>query len=257
MAHSIPAFGSQRGGASSGRGRGYPQRICGRYTNTAEPDALERRFGVSIPFREGSRRYNIAPTQTIIAIVRGEGGEPVARAMRWGLIPPWAKDAKIAYKMINARSESADEKSSYRRLLASADRRALLLADGFYEWLRPEDRKLPRIPFRFTLEDGEPFAFAGLWTPGTVDGEPVQSATILTTAANGLVAPVHDRMPVILAGVDGERAWLSPELDAAAAKALCVPFPAELMAVAPANPLVNKVGAGLPEGPELLVAPAA
>ena len=210
---------------------------------------------MSIPFREGSRRYNIAPTQTIIAIVRDEDGAPVARAMRWGLIPPWAKDAKVAYKMINARSESADEKSSYRRLLASADRRALLLADGFYEWLRPEDRKLPRVPFRFTLQGGEPFAFAGLWTPGTVDGEPVESATILTTAANGLVAAVHDRMPVILAGVDGEHAWLSPELDAAAAKALCVPFPAELMAVAPANPLVNKVGAGLPEGPELLVVP--
>ena len=200
---------------------------------------------MSIPFREGSRRYNIAPTQTIIAIVRDQDGAPVARAMRWGLIPPWAKDAKIAYKMINARAETADEKGSYKRLLASADRRALLLADGFYEWLRPEDRKLPRVPF------------AGLWTPGTVDGEPIESATILTTAANGLVAAVHDRMPVILAGPDGERAWLSPELDAAAAKALCVPFPAELMAVAPANPLVNKVGAGVPEGPELLVSPAA
>ena len=98
---------------------------------------------MSIPFREGSRRYNIAPTQTIIAIVRDQDGAPVARAMRWGLIPPWAKDAKIAYKMINARAETADEKGSYKRLLASADRRALLLADGFYEWLRPEDRKLP------------------------------------------------------------------------------------------------------------------
>jgi putative SOS response-associated peptidase YedK len=211
---------------------------------------------VSIPFREGSRRYNIAPTQTIIAIVRDESGAPVARAMRWGLIPPWAKDSRIAYKMINARSETAGEKGSYKRLLASADRRALLLADGFYEWLRPEDRKQPRVPFRFTRADGEPFAFAGLWTPGTLDGEPIESATILTTAANSLVAAVHDRMPVILAGPDGEEAWLSPELDAAAAKSLCVPFPAELMAVLAANPLVNKVGAGVPEGPELLVAPA-
>jgi putative SOS response-associated peptidase YedK len=210
---------------------------------------------VSIPFREGSRRYNVAPTQTIIAIVRGEDGTPQARAMRWGLIPPWAKDAKIAYKMINARAETADQKGSYKRLLATADRRALILADGFYEWLRPEDRKLPRVPFRFTLADGEPFAFAGLWTPSTLDGEPVESATILTTAANALVAAVHDRMPVILAGPDGERAWLSPELDAPAAQALCVPFPAELMGVSPANPLVNKVGAGAVEGPELLAAP--
>ncbi len=175
--------------------------------------------------------------------------------MRWGLIPSWAKDAKIAYKMINARSETADQKGAYKRLLESADRRALLLADGFYEWLRPEDRKLPRVPFRFTLAGGEPFAFAGLWTPGTLDGEPIESATILTTSANRLVSPVHDRMPVILAGAQDEHAWLSPDLDAAAAKALCVPLPAELMAVSPANPLVNKVAGGVPEGPELLVSP--
>jgi putative SOS response-associated peptidase YedK len=211
---------------------------------------------VRIPFSEGSRRYNIAPTQTIIAVVRDEDGTPQARPMRWGLIPPWGKDARIAYKMINARAETADEKASYKRLLATADRRALLLADGFYEWLRPEDRKQPRVPFRFTLADGAPFAFAGLWTPGTLDGEPIESATILTTAANALVAAVHDRMPVILAGPDGERAWLSPELDALAAKALCVPLAADLMAVTPANPLVNKVGSGVAEGPELLAAPA-
>jgi putative SOS response-associated peptidase YedK len=175
--------------------------------------------------------------------------------MRWGLIPPWAKDAKIAYKMINARAETADEKGAFKRLLATADRRALLVADGFYEWLRSEDRKQPRLPFRFTLADGAPFAFAGLWTPGTLDGGPIESATILTTAANGLVAAVHDRMPVILAGPDGERAWLSSELDALAAKALCVPLPAEQMTVTPANPLVNKVGGGVTEGPELLTAP--
>ena len=174
--------------------------------------------------------------------------------MRWGLIPPWAKDAKIAYKMINARSETADAKPAYARLLASADRRALLLADGFYEWLRPEDRKQPRVPFRFTLDDGGPFAFAGLWTPGKLDGEPIESATILTTSANSLVATVHDRMPVILPGPESELAWLSADLDALAAKALCVPLPAERMRAAPANPLVNKAGG--PDGPELLVAPA-
>jgi putative SOS response-associated peptidase YedK len=211
---------------------------------------------VSIPFREGSRRYNIAPTQAIVAIVRGEDGEPQARPMRWGLIPPWAKDVKIAYKMINARTETVDQKGAYKRLIATAERRALLLADGFYEWLRPEDRKQPRVPFRFTLADGEPFAFAGLWTPGTLDGEAIESATILTTAANALVAAIHDRMPVILAGPDAERAWLSPELDAAAAKALCVPLGVEQMRVAAANPLVNKVGGDVSEGPILLAAPA-
>jgi putative SOS response-associated peptidase YedK len=174
--------------------------------------------------------------------------------MRWGLIPAWAKDAKVAYKMINARAETADQKSAYRGLLASAGRRALLLADGFYEWLAPEDRRQPRVPFRFTLADGAPFAFAGLWTPGKLDGEPIESATILTTTANAVVAPVHDRMPVILAGPESELAWLSPELDAAAAKALCVPLAAERMIATAANPLVNKVTAD--EGPELLVAAA-
>ena len=207
-----------------------------------------------MPFSEGSRRYNIAPTEQIVAIVRGKDGEPVARALRWGLIPPWARDAKSASKMINARAETADEKAAYRKLLASADRRALLLADGFYEWLKPEDRRQPRVPFRFTLADGAPFAFAGLWTPGRLDGEPIETATMLTTAANAVVAPVHDRMPVILSGPEAEAAWLSPEIDAAAAKALCVPLAAERMIATPANPLVNK--AGIDEGPELFVAAA-
>jgi putative SOS response-associated peptidase YedK len=210
---------------------------------------------VTVPFSEGTRRFNIAPTERVVAIVRGEDGEPEARAMRWGLIPPWAKDARIASRMINARAETADEKPAYRKLLARAERRALLVADGFYEWLRSEDAKQPRVPFRFTLADGGLFALAGLWTPATLEGERIESVTILTTAANALVARVHDRMPVILAGPDAERAWLSPELDAAGAKALCVPLDAGEMAVAPANPLLNKAGG--PEGPELLLAPAA
>jgi len=115
----------------------------------------------------------------------------------------------------------------------------LLLADGFYEWLRPEDRKQPRVPFRFTRADGEPFAFAGLWTPGTLDGEPIESATILTTAATAL-SPRSTTACRDPRGPRRRRGWLSPELDAAAAKALCVPFPAELMAVLAANPLVQQ-----------------
>src|SRR5579872_4812694 len=115
--------------------------MCGRYTNTADPGALEQRFGVVIPFSEGSRRYNVAPTETVIAVVRSEDGESQARAMRWGLIPPWAKDHRIGSRMINARSETAERRGAFAPLLASADRRALLLADGFYEWLRSEDAK--------------------------------------------------------------------------------------------------------------------
>jgi len=229
----------------------------------ADPGALEQRFGVSVPFSEGTRRYNIAPTQQVVAIVLAKDGERVARPMRWGLIPPWATDAKLAYKMINARSETADEKPAYRRLIATATRRALLPADGFYEWLRPEDRKEPRIPFRFTRADGELFAIAGLWTPARLgpasegdEPEWIETVTILTTAANSLVARLHDRMPVILPDEASELAWLSPDLDAAAAKALCVPLAPELLSAAPANPLVNKVSRDVPEGPELLLAPA-
>jgi putative SOS response-associated peptidase YedK len=200
----------------------------------------------------------------VVGIVLGDDGVPVARALRWGLIPAWAKDAKIAYKMINARSESVDEKPAYRRLIASATHRALLPADGFYEWLRPEDRKQQRIPFRFTLADGSLFALAGLWTTarlapaeGEEQGEEISTATILTTSANSVVARLHDRMPVILPDRDSELAWLSPELDAAAAKALCVPLPGELMIATPANQLLNKVVSGASEGPELLAATAA
>ncbi len=207
-----------------------------------------------VPFSEGTRRYNVAPTEPVVAIVRGEDGEPQARAMRWGLVPSWAKDAKIASRMINARAETADQKSAYRPLLGRADRRALLVADGFYEWMRSEDAKQPRVPFRFTLADGGLFAFAGLWTPARLDGERLETVTMLTTTANALVGRVHDRMPVILADRDAELAWLSTDLDAAGAKALCAPLAPELMAVSPANPLVNKAGG--PEGPELLLAPA-
>jgi putative SOS response-associated peptidase YedK len=192
--------------------------------------------------------------------VLGTDGEPVARRLRWGLIPPWAKDSKIAHRMINARSETADLKPAYRGLIATATRRALLPADGFYEWLRPEDRKQQRIPFRFTLADGSLFAIAGLWTaaylpaatPGE-DGELVATVTILTTGANAVVARLHDRMPVILPDRDSELAWLSPELDAAGAKALCLPLASDRLVAAAANPLLNKAG-GDAEGPELLLA---
>jgi putative SOS response-associated peptidase YedK len=154
--------------------------------------------------------------------------------------------------MINARSETADVKPAYSKLLASAARRALLPADGFYEWLRPEDRKQQRIPFRFSFPDGGLFAFAGLWTVARIDDQWIATATILTTSANAVVARLHDRMPVILPDRDSELAWLSPQLDAAAAKSLCVPLAPELLIATPANPALNK--SGIAEGPELLQA---
>ena len=208
---------------------------------------LEQRFGVAVPFSEGSRRYNIAPTETVVAIVLGKDGEPVARPLSWGLIPPWAKEAKIAHKMINARAETADRKPAYRGLIATAKRRALLPADGFYEWLRPEDRKQQRIPFRFSRADGSLFAIAGLWTPAYLpavspgeEGELVASVTILTTEANSIVARLHDRMPVILKPSDYDR-WLDrvdaerPPVD------LLKPYEATQMDAHPVDPRVGNV----------------
>ena len=214
---------------------------------------------MAVPFSEGTHRYNIAPTEPVVAIVLGKDGKPVARELRWGLIPGWAKDKKIASKMINARSETADSRPAYRRLLESARHRALLPADGFYEWLRPEDRRQQRVPFRFTLHDGSLFAIAGLWTRAYLPAQepggeeyPIETVTILTARANSVVARLHDRMPVILPDRASELAWLSPSVDLAAAKALCGPLADDLLIAAPANPMLNK--AGIPEGPELLVA---
>jgi putative SOS response-associated peptidase YedK len=227
--------------------------MCGRYTNTLDPQALEQRFGLRLPFSEGTRRYNVAPTEPVVGIVLDKQGEAETRILRWGLIPSWSRSGPIKHTMINARSETADSKPAYRNLIGSAGRRALLPADGFYEWLRSEDPKQPRLPFRFTVDDGGPFALAALWTPGWHDGERVASTTILTCAANGIVGRLHDRMPVILPDRASELAWLDADLNGPAALSLCVPLADERMRVAAANPAVNKSGG--PEGPELLVAP--
>jgi putative SOS response-associated peptidase YedK len=229
--------------------------MCGRYTNTADPQALEQRFGSRLAFSEGTGRYNVAPTEPVVGIVLDKQGEAETRLLRWGLIPTWARSGKISHTMINARSETADTKPAYRNLIATASRRALLPADGFYEWLRSEDPRQPRLPFRFTVDEGGPFALAALWTPGWHDGERVASATILTCRANGVVRRLHDRMPVILRDRASELAWLDGEVDGPTALTMCVPLDDERMSVRAANPLVNKSGG--PEGPELLVAPAA
>ncbi|MGI8559604.1 MAG: SOS response-associated peptidase [Solirubrobacteraceae bacterium] len=231
--------------------------MCGRYTNTAKPNELEARFGVVIPFSEGTQRFNSAPTEPVLAVVPSSGKhteeapQHEARALRWGLVPAWANDTRGSFKLINARSETVDKRPAFRGLLADSRRRALLPADGFYEWLRSEDPKQPRQPFRFTVDDGQPFAFAALWTTSWIEDELVASATMLTTQANELVSPLHARMPVILPGRDAEHAWLDKRLDATAAKGLCVPLDPARMSVCAANPIVNKAGV---EGPDVLLA---
>jgi putative SOS response-associated peptidase YedK len=212
----------------------------GRYSVTKKRKDLEKEIAARLRIRlgheEGTERFNVAPTQDVLAVVHNRSGRRV-ELLRWGLVPHWANGSKTGLTMINARAETLARRPAYRRLAERASHRCLVLADGFYEWIKAEDPRQPRRPLRFTLAGGGSFCFAGLWT--TSKG--LSSCTIVTTEANGLVAPVHDRMPVMLADVGAWEAWLDPALDAAAVTPLLEPFPERLMAVAAANPIVNSV----------------
>jgi putative SOS response-associated peptidase YedK len=229
--------------------------MCGRYTNTRGPEELNDRFHVPIEGDAGTRRFNIAPTEEVLAIVAPKGRRE-ARLLRWGLVPSWARELGGSQKMINARMERVTTSPAYRRLIPTATRRALQLADGYYEWLKPERRSEPRQPFFFQVDGGIPFAFAALWTPAKVGERWVHSIALLTCDArpNRIAAAIHDRMPVILADPDAQSAWLDPALGAEEALALCGPLAAERLSAQPANPAVNRSGQE-EEGPELLSPP--
>jgi putative SOS response-associated peptidase YedK len=205
--------------------------VCGRYTlSTVDGPDLAQRFGLlDPPAEETLGRCNVCPTETVAAVLKP--GE--VAAVRWGMRP----FTKSKWTPINVRSENPS-----RRWMEQG--RVLILADGWYEWLKQEAKGGARIPFRYTVDGGVPFAFAGLY-----DGTGV---AILTTTANDIAAPVHDRMPVILGGPDSEAAWLSRDVGADAARELLGPLPSDRVSVAPANPAVNKAGV---EGFELLTAP--
>jgi putative SOS response-associated peptidase YedK len=225
--------------------------MCGRYTLTTGPEQIAAQLGVSVATAEATHRYNVAPTEQVLAIASPKGA-PEAELMRWGLVPPWSTDLKSSYRMINARVETAATSPAYRRLLPKASRRALQVADGYYEWLKPERRSEPRQPFHFQVDGGAVFAFAALWTPAKIDGEWIHSITLLTcdSSPNRVASAIHDRMPVILADADARHAWLDPSLGAADALELCGALPAQRLTARPANPAVNKAGDA--DGPELL-----
>jgi putative SOS response-associated peptidase YedK len=210
--------------------------MCGRYTVAVDPQLLAERFNVALP-KEVVPRFNVAPTDPVLALTERSAGRELMVA-RWGLVPHWAKEPKAGAKMINARAETLAEKPAYRPLLAKG--RCLILADGFYEWRLDPDGT--RRPVRYTLDDASPFGFAGLWT-GRRDPESddwLRTCTIITTTANSLVAPVHNRMPVILPR-EAEDAWLDREVPADEALRLLVPYPSERMSAADASMLVNSV----------------
>lgn len=183
--------------------------MCGRFTLRTPASELVEIFEL-VRSPELEPRYNIAPGQPI-GIVR-PGAETFAREwalVRWGLVPSWAKDDKIGYRMINARGETAAEKPSFRA--AFKRRRCLIPADGFFEWQRTSSKK--KQPYFIGLEDQRPLAFAGLWESWTSpDGGELETATIITTESNSLIAPLHDRMPVILAP-DEYGVWLDHEIE--------------------------------------------
>lgn len=228
--------------------------MCGRYTLTAKPAAISAVLDVAIAEPDGTGRYNVAPSEQVLAVTERHG-QHAAELMRWGLVPPWAKDLKASYKMINARVEGATTSSAYRALVPKASRRALQIADGYYEWLIPERRGEPRQPFHFQVDGGAIFAFAALWTPAKIDSEWIHSISLLTcdSSSNRTAAAIHDRMPVILADTEVRNAWLDESVGVEALE-LCVPLPENRLTARSANPAVNK--AGDLDGPELLVAPA-
>jgi putative SOS response-associated peptidase YedK len=272
--------------------------MCGRFTVTTKDTkkiadrfqvelekALER-GGAEAPPKESAKdggeakagkeksppglgRFNVAPTQEVLAVraspepEEAEQGEREARLMRWGLVPVWAKDLKVGYRMINAKKENLMKSRAYGPLVGKYRHRCLIVADGFYEWMKAEDPKQPRQPWHFQVDGGEPFAFAGLCTRkewagpedrGYDDGY-LYTCTLVTTTPNEVVAPVHNRMPSILPSPEAEAAWLDPKLSAEDAVEMCGPLDPRRMSSAPANPALNKVGKGMAEGPELLVAP--
>ena len=209
--------------------------MCGRFALAMPAKSIAEHFGLEST--EGlSMRYNIAPTQEVATVSGASEGQGRALAIRrWGMIPHWAKDAKIGARMINARAETIDSKPSFREPFRR--RRCLIPASGFYEWRREVKT---RLPYYIRLRDRSPMAFAGLWDrwqPG--DGEPVESCTIITTGANEIVGELHDRMPVILDPGDYNR-WLDTRAaNTGGLLELLAPYPSNAMDMIPVGDIVN------------------
>ena len=234
--------------------------MCGRYTIFTSPDALEDRFGATAD-RSLEPRYNAvanakrllpanlrfatAPGQEL-PVITNDAPDTIAH-LQWGLIPAWADDPSIGNRLINARAETVDEKRSFRE--AYERRRCLVLADGFYEWTATNAGKQP---YRVTLDDGEPFALAGLWerwqppqkqtgldefgnSEPESEADPVETFTIVTTEPNAVIEPLHDRMAVVLPA-DSEQRWLDGDGDRTE---LLEPYPAEEMRAYPVSTAVN------------------
>ena len=223
--------------------------MCGRFTLTSSLDDLQGRFGFLSEFAgshnfEHEPRYNIAPTQSVLTVTND--GQRRGELMRWGLVPFWAKDLKIGVRMINAVGETASTKPAFRA--AFKKRRCLVLANGFYEWKKDGQRKLPSYIYALS---GEPMAFAGLWGTWTSpEGQVAQSCTIITTEANSFIQPLHNRMPVILSD-ETQALWLDPLTeDPSTLEPLLIPAPADFLT---SHRVAENVNSVKNQGPECIV----
>ena len=214
--------------------------MCGRFTLTSNSDELQGQFGFLSEFTDSEffdrgPRYNIAPTQAVLTVTND--GQRRGEVMRWGLIPFWAKDLKVGARMINAVGETVSTKPAFRA--AFKKRRCLVLANGFYEWKKDGNRRLPTYIYS---KNNEPLAFAGLWETWKSSESPVvRSCTIVTTSANSFIEPLHNRMPVILSG-ETQALWLDPLTeDPANLEPLLIPAPEELLTSHRVAETVNSV----------------
>ncbi|MBO0960229.1 SOS response-associated peptidase [Neobacillus sp. MM2021_6] len=219
--------------------------MCGRFTLTATIEEIMDRFDIQSFLEEElySPSFNIAPSQAVIAVIN-DGTRNRMGFLKWGLVPPWAKDMSIGHKMINARAETITEKPSFRN--AFKKKRCLVIADSFFEWKRQEDQS--KTPMRIKLKSDELFAMAGIWECWkSQDGKALYTCSVITTGPNELMKSIHDRMPVIVKRED-EKMWLDPSLsDYDKLESLLVPFDDHLMESYEVSPLVNSPKNNRPE----------
>ncbi len=224
--------------------------MCGRFVSVASPELLAERFGIDdVETEDLGARYNITPRALIYGVTALEGTRTL-EAFRWGLVPFWAKDLKIGDRMINARAETVAKKPAYRH--AFSKQRCLVPVTAFYEWQKLPGKRTKQ-PWLFRPRDGQPIAFAGLWEtwhdPDRPEAVAVRSTAIVTTNANELMRPVHDRMPVILPEERWEE-WLDPDNDDTEALEVFLTAPAE--DVLECYPISTKVNSPRNQGPELV-----
>lgn len=212
--------------------------MCGRFTLRTSAQEVARVFRLTGTVGELALRYNIAPSQMVAAVRTDAADQRQLVFLRWGLVPSWADDPTIGNRMINARAETVAEKPSFRKAFAA--RRCLILADGFYEWQKTgTTAKAPKQPYYITMRDDRPFAFAGLWECNTRCGEPLETTTIITTVANELMQPIHDRMPVIVPA-EQQDLWLDPAVqELECLLPLLTPFESSAMQAIPVSQRVN------------------